>query len=84
MTLPETPPPTAPHEPLLTVGSVTAFVAAVAALGAAFGLPLSDAQTNAVLGVVAILAPLVVALVGRAKVFSPATVREMVQAAEIK
>ncbi|MCX4474802.1 hypothetical protein OOK41_31575 [Micromonospora sp. NBC_01655] len=61
-------------EPLVTVGVLTAAVTAVLALLVAFGLPISDAQQTAILGVVAVLAPLVVSLVGRGRVWSPATV----------
>lgn len=69
-----TPPPS---EPLWSVGGITAAVTAVLALVTAFGLPLTDAQQAAILGVAAVAAPLVVALVGRGKVFSPATVARL-------
>jgi len=55
-------------EPLVTVASITAAVTAFLALLAAFGLPLSDTQQTAVLGVVAVTAPLVVALLTRPRV----------------
>ncbi|MFI1197681.1 hypothetical protein ACH4T9_31095 [Micromonospora sp. NPDC020750] len=64
----------APSEPLFTVGVLTAAVTAVLALLVAFGLPVSDGQQSAILGLVAVLAPLVVSLVGRGRVWSPATV----------
>lgn len=80
--LPETPGPRAPSEPLLSVGTLTAAATAVVGLAVVFGVDWSAEQTGAVLGVVAVLAPLIVALVGRMKVFSPATVRDMVKAAE--
>ncbi|RGC68412.1 hypothetical protein C5N14_13580 [Micromonospora sp. MW-13] len=64
-------------EPLFTVGGITAAVTAVLALLLAFGLPLSDAQQTAILGLVAVLAPLVVAAIARGRVYSPATVRAM-------
>lgn len=73
--IPATPPPGAPAEPLITVGGITAGVTAVLALLVAFGLSLSDAQNAAVLGVAAVLAPIVVAVVGRLKVWSPASAR---------
>lgn len=68
------PTPTPPTEPLLSVGSITAVISALLALVTAFGLDLSPEQQTAILGVAAVLAPLAVALVGRSKVFSPATV----------
>lgn len=78
MTLPPTPPAGAPAEPLVTVGLVTAVGAAILGLATSFGLHLTDAQTSAVTTGLAVVAPLVVALWGRRKVFSPATVRKMI------
>lgn len=52
-------------EPLITVATVTAAVTAILALLTAFGISLSDQQQTAILGVVAVAAPLVVALVAR-------------------
>lgn len=48
------------NEPVLTVAGVTAAVSAVITLLVAFGVDLTEAQTNAILGVVAVAAPLVV------------------------
>jgi hypothetical protein len=76
--VPATPEPDAPAEPLLSVGTITAFAAAALGVGAAFGLPLTDAQTGALLGLVPFAAALIVAIWGRKKVFSPNTVRAMV------
>ena len=56
------------NEPLWTVAGITAAVTALIALLTAFGLDLTEAQSNAILGVVAVLAPTVVALVARSKV----------------
>jgi len=56
------------REPLVSVAGITAAVAAVLAVLVAFGLDLSEAQTAAILGAVAVLAPLVVALAVRGKV----------------
>jgi hypothetical protein len=67
-------PDSAPSEPLITVGAITAGVTAVLALLVAFGLSLSADQQAAILGVVAVVAPLVVSLVGRGRVWSPASV----------
>lgn len=63
-------------EPVVTVASIAALVAAVLALLAAFGLPLTHGQTEAILGVVAVLAPLAT-IVARRWTSSPATVAEL-------
>lgn len=52
-------------EPVLTAAGITAAVAAVIALIVAFGVELSEVQTTAILGVVAVLAPLVVTIARR-------------------
>lgn len=67
----------AASEPLLTVGGVTAAGAAVLSLLVAFGLPVSADQQTALLGLVAVLAPLVVAVLARGRVYSPATVADL-------
>ena len=56
------------REPVLTVASITSLVAAVIALLVAFGLPLTNDQQNAILSVVALASPLVVAAFSRPKV----------------
>lgn len=56
------------HEPVITVGTITALVAALIVVATAFGLPLSDAQTQSLLSLTAILGPLVAALWTRGKV----------------
>ena len=66
-------------EPLFTVGSITAAVTAVLALLVAFGLDLSGDQKQAILGVVAVAAPIIVAAVARRKVYSPATVARLLR-----
>lgn len=53
------------REPLWTVAGLTAAATAVIALLVAFGVPLTDEQQVAIMGVVAVLAPTVVAIVGR-------------------
>jgi hypothetical protein len=74
----QTPLPTSEaSEPLVTVGGITAAATAVIGLLVAFGLPVTDDQQAAILGVVAVLAPLAVALIGRSRVFAPATVRRL-------
>lgn len=56
------------REPLVTAAGITALVTALLGVLVAFGLNLSDTQTASILGVVAVVAPLVVALVVRGKV----------------
>lgn len=55
-------------EPLVTVASITAGVTALLGLLVAFGLDLTTDQTAAVLGVVGVVAPLVVAWFARSRV----------------
>lgn len=64
-------------EPLVTVASITAAAAAVIALVASFGVGLTDAQTTAIMDVVAVAAPFVVAAVARGHVSSPETVSRL-------
>lgn len=56
------------HEPLWTVAGITGAVAAIIALIVAFGITVTEAQTQAILGVAAIVAPLIVAYVTRSHV----------------
>jgi len=56
------------REPLLTRATITAAVTAVLSLLVAFGLDLSGDERTAILGVVTVLAPIVVAAVTRHKV----------------
>ncbi len=74
----------APAEPLLAVGTVTAAATAILALIVSFGVPVSDAQQAAILGVLAVFAPLIVAAAGRAKVYSPHTVRQKLLAEQAR
>lgn len=77
--LPPVPDPaTAPSEPLLTVGGIGSAATALISLLLAFGLPLSGGKQEAILSAVAIIAPILVAVVGRSKVFSPRTVALMI------
>lgn len=70
----------APKEPLLTVGLITTIVTAGLALLVAVGVPVDDDLQAALLTFVAVLAPVVVAWVGRGTVWSPHTVRQAVLA----
>lgn len=68
-------------EPLLTIGAITTAATALLGLTTAFGLHLTDQQQQAILAVLAVAAPIVVAVWGRSKVYSPRTVARLVQQA---
>jgi hypothetical protein len=56
------------NEPAVTIGGLTAAVAALIAVALAFGVPLTDGQQAAILGAVAVVGPLVAAFLTRARV----------------
>jgi hypothetical protein len=56
------------REPLVTRATITAIVTACLGLLVAFGVDLTTAQTAAILGVVAVAAPILVAVLSRHKV----------------
>lgn len=56
------------REPAITVGTVSAAVAAILALLVAFGLDVTEEQQTAILGVVAALGPIVAGVLIRGKV----------------
>lgn len=64
------------NEPLITVASITAGVTALLALLVAFNVPVTPEQQVAILGVVAVAAPIVVAVIGRSLVTPNANVVE--------
>ena len=66
------------NEPLVTLASITAAATALLALLVAFGIPITQEQQIAILGVVAVAAPFVVALAGRGQVTPNANVVEYV------
>lgn len=80
-----TTPPADPmsSEPLVTVASITAGVAAIIALLVSFGVPVTPEQQTAILGVVAVVAPIVVAFVARGHVTPNARVVESVTSAGV-
>ena len=59
------------REPLLTVGGIVALVTATIGLLVAFGVDISQDQQVAILEVVAVAAPVAVALIARHWVWSP-------------
>ena len=64
------------YEPLISVSSIVAAATAVVALLVAFGVPLTEDQKVAILGLVGVIAPVIVALVTRGKVTPNAAVVE--------
>ena len=64
------------YEPLISISSIVAGATAVIALLVAFGVPLTEDQKVAILGLVGVLAPVIVALVTRGKVTPNAAVVE--------
>jgi hypothetical protein len=77
-TSPPVPAVNAPSEPLLTAGTIITVFSAVLAAIVSFGLNISDDQQAKLLGVILVVAPLIVAVVGRIKAWSPASVRKLV------
>lgn len=67
-------------EPALSAGAVAAAIGAVLTLLMSFGVDLTESQTKAILGVVLIAGPVVVAAVIRARVYAPATVARLLRA----
>jgi hypothetical protein len=67
------------QEPVLSVGAVTAGVSALIALLVAFGVDLTEAQTTAILGLVAVAAPFVVGVLARRRAYAPATVARLLR-----
>lgn len=59
------------NEPAITIGGISAAVGAVIALCVAFGVPLTEDQQIAILGVVAALGPIIAAVITR-RFVSPA------------
>jgi len=52
------------NTPLITTAAITSIVSAIIAVMVAFGVQLTETQVTAIMGLVAVLAPWVVALVG--------------------
>lgn len=53
------------REPIVTVATITGIVSAVIALLVAFGVSFNEQQTTAIMGIVGVLAPFVVAFIAR-------------------
>lgn len=71
-------------EPALTAGSLSALVAAGIAVAVAFGAPITTDQKEAILGLVAVVAPIAVALLVRPHVVPVAHLTETVAEARVE
>ncbi len=67
----------ASREPLLTSGAVIAIVAAFLVFMEQIGIPINEAQQDAVRNLVAVLAPLVLAGIARQLVWAPDSVYDV-------
>lgn len=65
--------------PALSVGGVSAAVGAVLTALIAFGVDLTETQVKAILGLVLVGGPVLVAAIIRAKVYAPATVARLLR-----
>lgn len=73
------PPAGAAPEPVYAAGTVVTVATALLALGAAFGLDISDDQQARVLTAIAVMAPIILAVIARAKAWSPRSVHKVVE-----
>ncbi|MDQ3540481.1 MAG: hypothetical protein M3440_07310 [Chloroflexota bacterium] len=64
-------------EPARLIASITGGVAALIALLVAFGVDLTEDQKTAILGIVAVAAPIIAGLFIRQNVFSPASAQKL-------
>ena len=64
-------------EPATLVGMITALVSAVIALAVAYGVDIDDSQSTAIMGLIAVLAPIIAAIVTRSRVYSPASTQKV-------
>ncbi len=71
MVTPPAPKPDAPTEPVLETASIVTVATAILSLIAAFGLPISDDLQAAILGAIAVVAPVVLGLIARNRAWSP-------------
>lgn len=65
------------NEPALTSGFIVSLVSALILLATEFGLPLTEGQQSAIIGLVVLVAPVAVALITRAQVYGPETVKRI-------
>lgn len=64
-------------EPAQIIGYITAAATAIIALLVAYGFNIDQQQQAAILGVVAVVAPIVASLIIRFNVYAPATVERI-------
>ncbi len=76
---PKMPGPHAAEEPVYARGTVVAVGAALLAVATALGLKVDEAQQTQILIAIAALAPVILAVWARAKAWSPASVRRLVE-----
>ncbi|MGI8475748.1 MAG: hypothetical protein ACR2OO_05190 [Thermomicrobiales bacterium] len=69
-------------EPSIIIGGIRAMATALLAVWAAFGGSLDDTQRQAILGLIAVVAPIIASVVIRGKVFSPHSVQAQVNTAQ--
>lgn len=72
------------NEPALTASGLVALVTAVIALAVAFGAPITAQQKEAIIGVVAVVAPIAVALLVRPHVTPTAKLEETIAAERVQ
>ena len=71
------------EEPANLVGTITAAVTAGIALLVAYGFDISTEQQVAILGVVAVIAPVIAGIITRSKVYSPASAQRVANEAAV-
>lgn len=70
-------------EPVITVGAIVAAMAAVLAVGVAFGMPITVEQQKAILAAIPPLAVIVLAFIGRRMVVPNGSVVERAQGGKV-
>ncbi len=80
MVTPPVPGPGASPEPVLSTASIVTVATAILAAVVAFGLPVDADQQAKLLGAIAVLAPVILGLIARARAWAPQTVRQTVKA----
>lgn len=81
--LPTVPTGAGQTEPAALVATITGAVTAGIALLVAYGFDISNEQQVAILGVVAVLAPVIAGIVTRGKVYSPASAQKAANEAAV-
>ncbi len=77
---PPVPGPAAPAEPIFSTASIVTVVTAILTLITAFGLEIDNDKQAAILGAIAVVAPVILGIIARSKAWAPLTVRKTVQA----